>query len=372
MNTYSFLVQQLQQDPTTLVLTANRRLASQLMHTFQLAEEQAGRTVWKTPTILPLTSWLDNCYQELLERNCLQKLLLQPYQALAIWEDIINQSTQENELLQPQACAKNAQSAWGLLASWEIPLNETLFNHNEDCHRFYQWANAFQSYCRGHEFLDSAELPANIINFIQQGNIQLPKRIYFFGFLEFPPIFERLIKIAKQQHVECEKILPTQTQTGSQAYYLPLNHTNEELVAMANWAYKLVVNGEKGMIGCVIPLMSELHNEAARIFKKVSLHDPSIVFSYNISGGKALNDYAIIYDALQILKLGKGSIQLNDFSRLLLSPYLYLAEQEHEHRAALDAELLANHYPQINLETLITILKSKTNATSPTFTFATL
>jgi ATP-dependent helicase/nuclease subunit B len=84
-----------------IIITPNRRLAATLHQQYQQFQLKKSRVCWLTPDILPLNTWLQRLYEELLG-TCFIQLpqLLTTAQEKYCWEQIILHSDQSQQLLQ--------------------------------------------------------------------------------------------------------------------------------------------------------------------------------------------------------------------------------------------------------------------------------
>src|SRR5882724_11735036 len=92
------------------IITSSGRLARVLTHQFHARQKAIGRSVWKTPDILPLGSFLERTWREWVFRgtqpDC--RALLNPLQEQMVWEQVIRQTPEGGSLLQIPETAKHA------------------------------------------------------------------------------------------------------------------------------------------------------------------------------------------------------------------------------------------------------------------------
>src|SRR3990167_7734166 len=96
--------------PGTLVLTANSRLTRYLQSRFDSYQQAQQLTVWETPRILPLQSWLEHQFHQ---NNSTEQCLLTHFQEECVWQEIIAQS--KLDLLQPAQMTKLVKQAYDSL-----------------------------------------------------------------------------------------------------------------------------------------------------------------------------------------------------------------------------------------------------------------
>src|SRR5260370_8725632 len=84
------------------IVPSTGRLARVLTHEFHLQQKEQGRSVWKTPDILPLDAFLQRIWREWVMRgaqaDCPQ--LLSSLQDQMVWDQVILQTPEVATLLQ--------------------------------------------------------------------------------------------------------------------------------------------------------------------------------------------------------------------------------------------------------------------------------
>lgn len=321
-----------------VILTANRRLALHLQEEHANFQRKLNKKAWNTLTILPLNTWLAQCWQQCQDRGYGDlQILLNERQEHYIWEQIIEQSPEADSLLRLAETAQSAQQAWQLLTQWQIPLDTDLFSQTEDTLAFQIWAKHYRAFCQENHWVDSNDLMNQILLCIQKNIIQLPTQLYLAGFTELTPQQQRLLGMLR--HHGCAYHLLTLAQPATTIQRLILPDTTTEITTMARWAKQLLVMRAAHHIGCVVPNLSEIRNDVEHIFTAVFATTGSLPF--NLSAGTLLNQFPIIHTALLILSLGKEIISLSDFGVILRSPFLGHSEQEIAKRARFDIFLRA-------------------------------
>lgn len=347
--------------PTDLVLTVNRRLTMALREQYNQLQQKLGHSVWHSPDILPISSWLERCWQDCQAAGVEQPLaLLTPMQEHTLWEQIISASSIGENLLRSTDTAQMAQSAWQLVQQWQINLEQSEFTQTEDTAAWYSWAQEFIRRCHTQHWLDTARLPHHITQLIKQGHIKAPARLFLLGFDEINPQYHTLLAALAEQG--CHYQLIVEQYTDPVIKQLALPDTETEILSMARWCHKQLQSGITGQIACVIPNLAEIRPQVVEAFNAVLIpenklpgyHDTTPPF--NISGGLPLNHYSLIHTALVALTLGT-EIPLENISLLLRTPYLAHAEQEMTARAGLDVVLRKLGEPLLLLQQAITLAK---------------
>lgn len=345
----------------TLVLTANRRLANALLKAY--AEDQAARGLeaWASPQILPLQAWLTHCWDQGQSRGLLPALLLlTAEQELRLWEQIIRESNLHDTLLNIAQTAKSASSAWHLLQNWRLdPWDENGAGAQhpltEDAKTFRELARTFLTLCEREHYVDSARAHAFIIEACKTGVLPLPAKIVFTGFDEFSPSHEVLIAALRQySQVEITETLLPNKNAASSISVQSYADTEQELLAMAGWAQRLLAQG-LSPIACIIPNLTQIRGQVEKILTRVLAPEhllpghPSTALPFNIAGGVALSHFPLVHAALYSLALSLGEHPLNTYSPLLRTPFIQDAMREYSLRARLDSQLREVGCDHLNL-----------------------
>ncbi len=335
------LLQQLTAE--TWVLTANRRQASYYAALYDQQQQQSGATLWHKPNILPFVSWLNYCwqkYQDIAQEY--QQTLLTPTQELFLWQKVISQSEQGDNLLNARGAAKQAQAAWQSLQQWQLQINPNHFAEQPDSQAFATWASQYQCQLKSNNYIEFNAL-ANIVQAAFGNNkLPLPKHLLIAGFDELPPQYQSLLNQLAKLEVKVDYL--DLGQQPSQVSVIGLGSTEDELFAMARYCRATLLANPELQIGCVIDQLNDNRDQVYYAFEQVFTQQDSDQLSqyqqlYNISSGQPLSEQPLIYTALLILALHQNNISLAKLGSLLRSPYLGDAEDELLSRAQFDAKL---------------------------------
>ncbi len=350
------------------LLTVNQRLARYLRQAFNANQQALGHSVWISPDILPLSTWLERSWNEILDsipaNNGVPELLTH-HQQRTLWERIITESAQGQHLLQVSSAADTASAAWTLLKQWRITLESVsgIFGSasNTDNHAFMQWAQRFEKLCRKNAWLDSATLPDAVIQQIKAGVLPVPSNIGFAGFDEFTPQQQHLLQSLSAKGVNVTRIAPPESYNEGRVR-CGCADVSSEIIAAAQWARQILDTDADATIAVVVPDLGALRETVARSFDQVFSPTKNFpnsdrvaaqaIAPYNISLGTALLDEPIIYAALLMLEFAGGKLALEKMGNLLRSPFLAGAEQEMTRRALLDARLRRAGELMVTLESL--------------------
>lgn len=339
----------------SILLTPNRRLSATLHKLYQQQQIEHGKLSWPTPTILPLISWLQSLWLEDFNQYSHEEtLLLNSIQEQFVWEKILLSTKKSSELLQISKTAQSANSAWKLLKQWQVDYNQNAFESTQDYKTFQEWARQFEWTCEKNCWLDSASLVNIISDNICNTQLLTPRHIMLVGFTELSPQLNYLFSTCKANGCRIETMNMTSTMGISQR--IALGDQELEIVTMANWAKNKWMQQKELSIGCVISSLDRIRDRVIQIFSEVFAEENTYSIDpqthlFNVSAGKPLIEYPIIYAALQILSLHQKVIHTELLSYLLSSPFLGEAQSEYIKRAHFDRFLRQHNLNRLDIHT---------------------
>ena len=334
-----------------VVLTATRRLARELHAQFDSAMRAGGSRLWATPRILPLSSWLEECWT----LSGQAEVVLAPHQDRFLWQQVVLGSPEAASLLQIAGAAAAAQEAWRLIREWQLPVSEARFVESEDSEAFLRWLRAHQRRCEQSGWIDPPRLMDRVCGLA--GSVELPPILMLAGFDELTPQMQRLVAALEESGARWRLVDPPAV-PEVHASFSSCRDAEQELRAAAEWAREVVEHQAGVSIGVVIPDLASLHAIAERIFTEilnpeVALLDvPAAGRAFHIALGGKLGEYPIVHSALMILELAHGSLALARMGSLLRSPFVGGASSERSNRALTDAFLRKPHPSSVSFVTL--------------------
>ncbi|MDR3478794.1 MAG: PD-(D/E)XK nuclease family protein [Gammaproteobacteria bacterium] len=349
------LFDQLEQQST--LLTPNRRLSASLLKKHHLWQSELGKKCWPSLDILPITSWLQRLWKALAASQIDEAFLpLTSSQEQLLWEEILRDSAESDNLLQVSSTAQLARSAWTTLKQWQVSIDDPELRTTEDSMIFQRWAERFQALCEEKHWLDTSSLTDVVIERIQTGEIEAPQHILLYGFTEFSPQYQTLLSACKDQGSHITYYEPMET--NNTIHRMSLTDEETEIRTMARWAKKRWEDNPNHVIGCVFPRLEQMRESVIQIFSAVFSEENTLsldhtTLPFNISAGKSLASYPVIHTALQLLNLHTNKMPIEKLSGILRSPFLGEAEKEMTKRAQLENALRNNNTSTISLTKLI-------------------
>lgn len=341
----------------TILLTVNNRLARELLRRHAQHQIEAGHSVWATPAILPWSAWLRSQYETLLDSGCADQILFSPHQERLLWEQVVSESPEGKNLLQPAAAARSAQQTWQLLHEWRIA-PESLAGYPDDQTRlFVDWSRRFDELSTEARGLSEAELGALVVGGLNEGIIAAPVRILLAGFDSLTPQ-QQLIQSALTD-AGCDIADWSGPAQASEAKRLALLDREQEVLAAANWARQRLGRDSTLSLAIVSPHLDEDREVLERILQQVL--DPAGFLpghlcapTFNISLGRPLSDYPLVAHLLLALRLLLDApMSLHEIGTLLRSPFIGGHAGEWLQRAALDRQLREQGRPYLRRKELL-------------------
>lgn len=331
------------------VLTVNVRLSRRIGNIYDMAMQDEGHTMWQTPQILPLSSWITKLWEE----GWPQIALISNVRATALWEQIIlnDKTLSEKKVLIARGVVKSAFDAYRLIHEYLVELPEEDIYLTEECRALKGWIKLYKAKSEELGFIDRAHLPDVLIKAIRKGQINLPREIMMAGFDEITPQVKALLEAMADKGVRITfwPARPTEisepVKQGTVKGKLTLRQYDnelEEVVQAARWIREIYRPGMK--IGVIAPDLNRYKKIIQREFS-AELNPPSVFpwidssRPFNISLGASLLDEAVVQVALQILSIDGGKHDMHTMSDIILSPYFLKSNEERCRLALLDAEI---------------------------------
>ncbi|PHQ79250.1 MAG: hypothetical protein COB66_07230 [Coxiella sp. (in: Bacteria)] len=321
----------------TLVLTANQRLALRIQESYDYQQQQRSLKTWRSAPIFSLNTWLNLQANTHLDRH-----ILNTQQAHYVWEQIIRNTLEESELLNPSETAALAASAWNTLHLWTIPLDTLKNDANQEVGLFYQWAVQFNQLCQQRDWLTDAEIATMLCQCSPLEWAAQYNTILLIGFDELPPAIDALCHVWEQSLPMSRIHIEKQAQ---QINKTALHDQEREIHAMATWAKDRLDADPNTKIGCIVPQLETLRRTLFNCFTHVFNADtylpghPPPEKRFNISAGQRLSEFSMIHTALSCIDWLSGSIDITQLGATLQSPYCHRHPSEQNTAAKLDIRL---------------------------------
>jgi probable DNA repair protein len=321
-----------------LILTVNDRLSRSLHEQYDLAQQRRGQKAWLRPDILSFSAWMARCQRVLpVAHHFLNKAQLE-----RVWEMIVEADIMQsgNHLLQVPQTARRALQAHQLLVRYAADFDAR--TAAEDHRAFLRWRGTWQKLSAEKDWRDPAETPWLLADAIGRGTFELPELVIFAGFDETTPDQERLCAAIEGRGVTVMHWQP-QPPVDVRQRRVAAQDPADEVSRCARWVRALLTSNPDARIGIVAPQLERYQPHIEQIFtaelEPSSLLDGGEVpLVFNLSLGQGLDKEGVVHAALRLLRTG-FSLEQDEVSWLLHTPYLAGASAEADSRARLDHEL---------------------------------
>ena len=341
------------------VLTASRRLAYALRLGFAQSAQAAGRTVWRSPRVLPWSTWLREQWLELrshgdLSGDSTPLHLLNGAQSRILWDEIVHGSEVAQQLLSPSNAARMAARSWQRLHEFSIDIEALSDSTSVETQALLGWAREFEFRCTELGAIDEARLAQLAL---QTGFIPT-ETVCLAGFDVLPPVLQSLSALwsdeGKLMNVDVADIAASATNVTR----VVATDRENELELAANWARARVDAG--GLrIGVVVNSLHDRRHDVQRVFedafapaaRRAGIDALSLPVA--IAAPEPLDGYPLVADALSLLELGNGGADSLLVGRLLRSPFIVAGDSERHVRALADIRLREeqrSHWDWMTLE----------------------
>lgn len=327
-------------DHGVTVLTASRRLAHALRLGYARHAQGLGQSVWRTPRILPWSTWLA---QQWLEARAIgththHARLLTNSQARILWDAVVEDSQWGDHLLNPSNAARIAARSWRRMQEYVIPLSALHSSDSTEGRALHAWCSEFLKRCEKLQAIDEPRLPhwAHDANFVPEETLALA------GFDSIPPSLSRLIerwrghgKIVDIEH---------EARSSRSIVVVAARDADDELELAARWARAQLATG-KNTIGVVVADLQQRRAEVQRVFEDVfapgqrNIHAEPAKIPVVIAAPVPLASYPVVDAALLVLQFALRDRPATQAGRLLRSAFIAGAESEQDRRALADFRL---------------------------------
>lgn len=355
MNVYIPLFQFINEkiDEKITILTPNRRLSATLQKDFCQFQQNLGNQVWSTLDILPIDRYLERLWETLIFSAPDESYphLLKNEEVQFLWEAMLqDEANTLPALIEIQKTAKSLHTAWQLVHEWEINIDDSIFQTTEDYAVFQRLAQQLMLRYTNENWIDYTLLKAYLRDHINIHDQSISTHLILVGFTEESPALNNFLSRFKNA---TRFTVKEKSADSSTIQRLAFNTAEDEIRAMASFAKAISHHDSQARIGCVVTTLSRDRDRVQHIFQEVFHEAPQNkqITEVNISAGKSLITYPIIYLALQLIHLQNRSTSKNHFRYIITSPYLGNSSKEFSER-----QLLSNH-----------LLKEKMQFFSPTF-----
>lgn len=317
------------------VLTVNARLSRHIARAYDLRMRREGNTLWQTPLILPLASWLERLW----DGAASGPPLLDGLRAGVLWEKAVLGAVRALPgVLITRGVAQSAYEAYSLLKEYSITLPKGGIYLTEEARALWKWAGIYEAEVKRLGFIDGPSLFNAVIDLMDRGMVCPPPSLVLAGFDELTPMTARLIEALEKQGTEVvfrPSPLPgpgstiTLPDMSGRLIVRPCADETGEAVQAARWLRSIAGPGVRA--GVIVPDMKRYRDIIKREFRaeltpRRILTDGEGDDIFNISLGAPLYEEPLVNSALRVLSIRGWMEDISAFSSVLLCPYFACAD----------------------------------------------
>jgi probable DNA repair protein len=303
------------------VVTATRRQARVLRLRHEVAQQRAGRRVWRSADVVPVDAWLERCWLEAAgEGDALQ--LLSPAEAAWPWRRQVRRHADAG-LLEERDLGGAARAAWIALRTHGGRVSDLGGALTRDQQAFRDWARAVEADLERQGWLDPGLLPIALADLAVR--FARRHRVLFAGFDRPGPAIERLADAITAAGGFAAFTGPPRP--GARVARHAAEHPEDELEAALDWLVLRLAESPDSLFGVVMPDLAARRGGVMRAFEAAlqpvlelpgRLERDRLV---DFAGGPPLASAQVVGDALACLHAA-AMPELRHASRWLRSRYL--------------------------------------------------
>jgi ATP-dependent helicase/nuclease subunit B len=321
------------------VVTANRRLARDLITRYGEWQVRQGNRAWRTPPVTYWQDWLDRKLAAAADPDATPRRL-DSASALVLWERCLAGRMPES-VLGFAGIVHQAWQAWQRLSEWRVPLTAVLASARTQDEKLFAGAAAdYADQLAAGDWVDSAGLGSVVADLLPTDPQLVPDQLVLAGFDRLAPAVEHVIAALRER--DCEVTIRSAGDAAKRIEVASFEDEASELRAAGAWAAEKLAAHPGARVGVVCP---ELEADAVGVGRLVreglvpgwQYGGESARHAVNVSYGRRLSDYPAIAAALLVLEWTVRGLPGRDLSVLLRSPFI--GKRRAGDRARLELEL---------------------------------
>ena len=330
-------------DPNDTIIVANNR---QVLAIKKSISELHGPT--KIPQIFSYRSWLEKYWKK--NSPLRSTRLLSPLELRFIVQKI----TKKNSSNYSEAIIDELIKCYAICKIYSINISKIPSFSSSPSTLFIKWIREFEILKKTNKFIDATDLPSLVIDLLMKNT--KGGNYFSYGFKKNTPEQNEIFKI-----LDCKELKANTLKNNIQA--IAFNDQESEISRIARWANETITKNPGSQVGIVIPNLSELQHLVRSSFDEefnstlIEIHHKP----YNISLGKPLSHYPLIKDLLSILKIStqiiRGTIELDEFNKVITSPYVKGAQVELNSRSLSVTKILSLSLKETSTKKILFLLK---------------
>jgi probable DNA repair protein len=363
-----------------VVAAASPRAARFLRRLYAEEQRKKALAAWRSPAIFHWEGWLDSLWQQRLRSGEESRIVLSTVQEHQLWARLIRPEIETRALISIDGVAELAQQAYSLLSSYDCL--EALRSEwsGSDARSFREWARAFEAECHDKGWLSRSRLSlalaqsiaarpaASLPLFAQlEPALRLPPVLILAGFDRILPAQRRLLAALEKAgtRIELDRSLQTPAELQPVEELVAANDAEDELTLCAWWARRemelAATENRQARIAVIVPQLTRQRAAIERVFRQVlapaslPVDAPERSLPFEFSLGLPLDQAPMARAALLLLQWMTEPLSRDDLGWLVLSGFLWAAEEDWLPVAIFDADLRRSGVlpPEYPLETYL-------------------
>jgi len=309
-------------DGSSLVLTANRRLARTLRTVHAEQQLTAGQLAWQTPDIVAWQDWARLVVERYSDPG-LSRIVISPYHSKMLWEKCLRREVSD-PLLNFGALARVARDTYQRLEEWCVPLAEVQrYARSRDQRVFATVAKSYRSILEREGWADLPTIIRQAIEFLRDKQGPPMEKVTLAGFDRVSPRLQTLLDAFTESGVQVLHAAEQMQDKGRPQRGLSVaENSDAEFRAAGAWARQCLIARPDARVAIIV---SELERDAQRCARLIQegllpgwqYSQQDLGGAINISYGRKLNEYPVIADALLVLNWLHRDLPTLDICRLL-------------------------------------------------------
>jgi ATP-dependent helicase/nuclease subunit B len=303
------------------VVAASPRAARALALQYAEVQHSAGRTIWPSPPILDLDSWLRDLWRDHAFAHPDAPLLLSPLQEQVLWTRV--QRDDATRVVSPASMAALAMEAWSLLCAYNAHPARSESWEQTDAERFRHWAAAFERECERNRWISFSRIAPLLA---VDAALALPPSLCLVGFDRLTPAQRDFLAALESRGVLVDQ--PPLPAPESHFAWVAAADPRAEIAACAAWVRERLVEDPDARIGIIAPGIGARRGPIDRAFRRIlapateDILAPAVELPWEFSLGQPLADAPAIRAALLLLRWIATPLPEEEISWLLLSGFV--------------------------------------------------
>jgi len=339
-------------DDDTLVLAATERVSRHIKMQSALLQSVSGKRSWFAKgKIRTVTQWIEEVWLEQLPNE----QLLFPVQELAVVKSVADHSglLPEN-LISSTSTARRIAQAYSTFIKFKLPTDPDRFRFKREFEVFWQWRSLIEDDCRKNGCVFRAELPALVLEALQNAAIAAPQKIVMVGVLYMNPseraVIDQLkamgsevIELDFEEEASKPKLCRAVTQADEFEHVAEWVNAALKPYIQTPHAAPTIALLVPDMEAYQAPLIEALTMTVSPASLLPSSDGTEAREPWDISSGATLGARPMIRTAMGILSITNRKAEADIFSRVLRSSWVGGHSVEGAQRALVDVWLRENN-----------------------------